>query len=96
MRFRLGILFLLASVLGTPVLLHRANVQQRCGDVGYDVCRAISPDPAWVLPLGILSALILVYCAVLFAQDWSARRREKEMLDAVGVHVREEDLPLEE
>ena len=96
MRFRIAILFLLASVLGMPVLWHRANVQLRCADVGYDVCQAISPGPAWVRPLGILSALVLIYALVLLAQAWSARHREKEMLDSVGVHVPEEDLPLEE
>lgn len=96
MRFRISILFLLASLLGTPVLLHRANLQSRCGDVGYDVCRAISPDPAWVRAVGVLSLLILLFATFLFAQAWSARRREKEMLDSVGVHVPEEDLPLEE
>lgn len=96
MRFRISLLFLLASLLGTPVLLYRANMQQRCGDVGYDVCRAISPDPVWVRPAGILSAFILACVAALFAQAWTARHREKEMLDQVGVHVREEDLPLEE
>lgn len=96
MRFRIGLLLLFASLLGTPVLLYRANVQQSCGAIGYDVCRAISPDPVWVRPAGILSALILACAAVIFAQAWTARHREKEMLDQVGVHVREEDLPLEE
>lgn len=97
MRFRVFYLLVLASLLGMPVLLHRAHTQQVCAALpDASTCAVVAPDPFWMRPLGLLSALTLGAAVYLFATAWSARHREKEMLDAVGVHVREEDLPLEE
>ncbi len=97
MRFRIFYLLVLASLLGTPVLAHRARTAQMCASLGDTAsCALIAPDPWWMRPAGLLSALALGTAAVLFAQAWTERHREKEMLDAVGVHMREEDLPLEE
>ncbi len=97
MRSRLLSLLLLASLLGTPVLLHRANVADRCATLANDaLCTAVQPDPLWVRPFGLLSATLLVLAAGLFARAWSERRRERLLLEGVGVRVREQDLPLEE
>ncbi len=97
MHFRIVLLFLVASLLGTPVLLHhagRANVCARIADPA--LCATAYPDPLWVRPLGILSLLMLGYALYVLATAWAERRHEKQMLDTIGVHVREEDLPLEE
>ncbi len=97
MRFRIFYLLVLASLMGMPVLLHRAHTQQACAQISdAAICAVVAPDAWWMRPLGLLSAVSLVAAAYVFAAAWSARRREKEMLDDVGVHVREEDLPLEE
>ncbi len=97
MRFRVFYLLVLASLLGTPVLLHRNTVLQQCAQLpDAAMCATVAPDPFWVRPAGLLSLLALGAAAYLAAVGWTARHREKEMLDGVGVHVREEDLPLEE
>lgn len=97
MRFRIVLLFLLASLLGTPVLLNRMQTQDACAHIPDPaMCAAVAPTPVWVRPLGILSLLVLLYLAYRFATAWAERRREKDLLDAVGVHVREDELPLEE
>ena len=97
MRFRIFYLLVLASLLGTPVLIHRTRAAQTCADLGSPTeCAQLVTDPWWIRPAGLLSALTLGVAAYIFAQSWVERRREIEMLDAVGVHVREEDLPLEE
>ena len=97
MRFRVFYLIVLASLLGTPVLVHRANAAQRCASIADPaMCAAALPDPAWVRPAGLLSLLALVTAGVLYARAYAARQQEKQMLDAVGVHVPEQDLPLEE
>lgn len=94
---RIALLFILASVLGTPVLLHRSEVQQRCASIpDRSTCSAVAPDPIWVRPFGFMSALALVWAAALFVQAVTARRREKELLGQAGVAVSEADLPLEE
>lgn len=49
-----------------------------------------------MLPFGIVAAVSLIFAGVLAVQAWEARRQEQHMLEAVGVRVREEDLPLEE
>ena len=97
MRFRVFYLSVLASLLGMPVLLHRAATQQTCAQIPDAAqCAVVAPDPFWMRPAGLLSLLSLLAAAYLFAIAWTARHREKAMLDDVGVHVREEDLPLEE
>ncbi len=97
MRFRIFYLLVLASLLGTPVLIHRTRAAQMCDNLGSPTeCALLANDPWWVRPAGLLSAFTLGAAGFLFAQAWVDRRREKDMLDAVGVHVREEDLPLEE
>ena len=97
MRFRIFYLLVLASLLGTPVLIHRTHAQQMCASLGSPTeCAMLVNDPWWMRPAGLLSALTLAAAAYIFAQSWVDRRREKDMLDAVGVHVREEALPLEE
>ena len=97
MRFRTVFLFALASLLGMPVLLHRYHAQLACVHIPDPaMCAAVAPEPFWVRPVGVLSLLVLLYAAYTLAVAMNARRREKELLDAVGVHVREEDLPLEE
>ena len=60
------------------------------------VCAAIAPDPFWMRPFGIVSAVSLLFAGWLAAQASQARRREQQMLQSVGVDVRAEDLPLEE
>ncbi len=68
-----------------------------CADLGSPTeCALLVNDPWWMRPAGLLSAVTLAAAAFIFAQSWTDRHREKQMLDAVGVHVREEDLPLEE
>ena len=97
MRFRIFYLVVLASLLGTPVLVHRTNVQQRCAAIPDPAtCAMVVPDPFWLRPAGLLSALSLAFAAYLLTRAYTARHREKVMLDQVGVHVPEEDLPLEE
>ncbi len=96
MRNRILLLFAFASLLGTPVLLHRAARVNACLNLDPVMCATMFPDPWWLLPLGLLSLLVLGYAAYLLVTAQAERRREKDMLDAVGVHVREEDLPLEE
>ena len=97
MRFRVFYLLVLASLLGTPVLLHRANTEQRCAQIPDPAeCAVVAPDPLWMRPAGLLSLAAMVAAGYLFATAWTARHREKQMLDDVGVHVREEELPLEE
>ncbi|GAA3760645.1 hypothetical protein [Terriglobus aquaticus] len=96
MRNRILLLLLFASLLGTPVLLHRSQRIAACANLDAGTCAMTNPDPWWMVPLGVLSLLVLGYAAYVLAADWSERRKEKDMLDAVGVHVKEEDLPLEE
>ena len=96
MRNRILLLFAFASLLGTPVLMHRAARVTACMNLDAVLCATMFPDPWWLLPLGFLSLLMLGYAAYLLATAWVERRREKDMLEAVGVHVQEKDLPLEE
>lgn len=97
MRYRLALLYLFASLLGTPVLIYHAHASSACASIADPVlCSAAYPRPFWVFPLGLASLAVLVYATYLLAMDWTERRHEKELLDGVGVHVREEDLPLEE
>ena len=96
MRYRILLLFLFASLLGTPVLLHRSARVNACMNLDAALCAATFPDPWWLVPLGLMSLVVLGYATYLLGTAWSERRHEKDMLDAVGVHVQEEDLPLEE
>ncbi len=97
MRFRIFYLVVLASLLGTPVLVRRMNRIQRCDSIPDPaICGVVAPDPGWMVPAGLCSIAALAMAGVVYTQAWSARHREKEMLDDVGVKVREEDLPLEE
>lgn len=96
MRYRILLLFAFASLLGTPVLLHRSARETACVNLDAALCATTYPDPWWMVPLGLLSLLVLAYAAYLLATAWAERKHEKDMLDAVGVHVAEEDLPLEE
>ncbi len=97
MRYRIVLLLLLASLLGTPVLVHRANAMQRCASVPDPVtCAAINPEPMWTRPFGIVSAVSLLFAGWVMLQAVQARQREQQMLRAVGINVKEADLPLEE
>lgn len=96
MRNRLLLLALFASVLGTPVLWQRAQRTTACVNLDPVTCATTHPDPWWMVPAGVLSLLLLGYAAYLLATDWAERQNEKNLLNAVGVPVREEDLPLEE
>ncbi len=97
MRYRILLLLILASLLGTPVLVHRGNAMQRCASVPDPVtCASINPEPLWMRPFGILSAASLLFAGWIALQAFQARRREQQMLRAVGVNVKETDLPLEE
>ena len=96
MRYRILLLFVFASLLGTPVLLHRSARLSACMNLDAALCSTMFPDPWWMVPLGLVSLAVLGYATYLLASAWAERRHEKDMLDAVGVHVREKDLPLEE
>ena len=96
MRNRILLLFAFASLLGTPVLVHRSARVRACANLDAVTCATLHPDPWWMVPLGLLSLVVLCYALYVLAMSLAARRHEKDMLDAVGVHVREEDLPLEE
>ncbi len=97
MRNRLVLLLVLATLLGTPVLIHWQSNQQRCADIADTaICRIAVPDPLWVRPLGVLAAATLLVAGILYLRAFAARRKEKELLDDVGVHVPEQDLPLDE
>lgn len=96
MRNRILLLVVFASLLGTPVLWQRAQRETACTNLDASTCAMKSPDPWWMVPAGVLSLLVLGYAGYVLATDWAERRHEKVLLDAVGVHVPEEDLPLEE
>lgn len=97
MRYRILLLYVFASLLGMPVLVHYNRSQVACANIpDSSLCALAYPTPAWVRPMGWASVVVLAYATFLLVNAMAARRHEKEMLDAVGVHVREEDLPLEE
>ena len=109
MRYRSTFLLLLASLLGTPVLLHSYRAGQRCAAITGQIdapafgvldpagiCRSINPDPLWARFFGIASVAALVAAGIGFARGLAARRHERNLLAGAGVHVSERDLPIEE
>ena len=106
---RSTILFLIACLFGTPVLIHAYRVGQHCAAITgqtegspfvvsdpTSLCRAVGPDPLWARGFGVLSLASLVAAGIGLSRGLAARRHERKMLAQVGVKVKEEDLFLEE